>query len=84
MRLSPRAMLRFGELYRNAGRHGRPADRPGRVGPPSLEPRAASRWTGDGYGYGWFLSSVRGHDMFYAWGYGGQFIFVIPAWSSPW
>jgi CubicO group peptidase (beta-lactamase class C family) len=79
MRLSPRAMLRFGELYRNRGRYNGQQIVPEEWVRQSLEPRAASRWTGDGYGYGWFLSSVRGHDMFYAWGYGGQFIFVIPA-----
>jgi CubicO group peptidase (beta-lactamase class C family) len=79
MRLSPRAMLRFGELYRNGGRHDDRQIVPEAWIHQSLEPRAASRWTGDGYGYGWFLARVREHDMFYAWGYGGQFIFVIPA-----
>jgi CubicO group peptidase (beta-lactamase class C family) len=44
----------------------------------SLTPRATSRWSGDGYGYGWFLATIRGHPMFYAMGYGGQFIFVVP------
>jgi CubicO group peptidase (beta-lactamase class C family) len=78
MRLTPRAMLRFGELYRNGGRHDGRQIVPEAWVRESLEPRASSRWTGDGYGYGWFLTRVRGHDMFYAWGYGGQFIFVIP------
>jgi CubicO group peptidase (beta-lactamase class C family) len=79
MRLTPRAMLRFGELYRNGGRHDGRQIVPEAWVRQSLEPRASSRWTGDGYGYGWFLTRVRGHDMFYAWGYGGQFIFIIPA-----
>jgi CubicO group peptidase (beta-lactamase class C family) len=78
MRLSPRAMLRFGELYRNGGRHQGRQVVPEAWVRASLEPRAPSRWTGEAYGYGWFLSEVRGHPMFYAWGYGGQFIFVVP------
>jgi CubicO group peptidase (beta-lactamase class C family) len=78
MRLSPRAMLRFGELYRNYGRHQGRQVVPEAWVRASLEPRAASRWTGEAYGYGWFLSEVGGHSMFYAWGYGGQFIFVVP------
>jgi CubicO group peptidase (beta-lactamase class C family) len=78
MRLTPRAMIRFGELYRTGGRHdGREA-----VPEPwiraSLEPRAQSRWSGDGYGYGWFLARAGRYPMFYARGYGGQFIFVVP------
>jgi CubicO group peptidase (beta-lactamase class C family) len=78
MRMSARALLRFGELYRNGGRHDGVQVVPEEWVAESLEPRASSRWTGDGYGYGWFLTDVHGHGMFYAWGYGGQFIFVVP------
>lgn len=78
MRLTPRAMLRFGELYRNGGRHQGRQVVPEAWVHASLTPRANSRWTGDGYGYGWFTGQVRGHPMVYAWGYGGQFIFVVP------
>jgi CubicO group peptidase (beta-lactamase class C family) len=78
MRLSPRALLRFGELYRNGGRHDGVQVVPEAWVAASLTARATSRWSGDGYGYGWFLSRVRGHSMFYAMGYGGQFIFVVP------
>lgn len=78
MLLSPRAMVRIGELYRNGGRHG---DR--QIVPSWWVRESLTRWTparrpGDGYGYSWFLSEVRGYPMFYAWGYGGQFIFVVP------
>ncbi len=30
------------------------------------------------YGYLWWLSTVRGHAVRFAWGYRGQFIFVVP------
>jgi len=78
MLLTPRAMLRFGELYRNGGRHEGRQVVPQEWVTESLIPRAASRWTNEGYGYGWFVSDVRGHRMFHGWGYGGQFIFVLP------
>jgi CubicO group peptidase (beta-lactamase class C family) len=78
MRLSPRAMIRFGEIYRNGGRHEGRQIVPESWVRESLTSRANARGRGEGYGYGWFLSEVRGYPMFYAWGYGGQFIFVIP------
>jgi CubicO group peptidase (beta-lactamase class C family) len=78
MRLTPRAMVRFGELYRNGGRYGGRQVVPEAWVRASLVPRTRSPWSGDEYGYGWFLSTAGGHPMFYAWGYGGQFIFVVP------
>jgi CubicO group peptidase (beta-lactamase class C family) len=32
-----------------------------------------------GYGYGWWVYEMHGQTVYYAAGYGGQFIFVIPA-----
>jgi len=78
MRLTPRAMVRFGELYRNGGWHGGRQVVPEAWVRASLVPRTRSPWSGDEYGYGWWLSTAGGHPMFYAWGYGGQFIFVVP------
>lgn len=78
MRLSPRAMVRFGELYRRGGRYDGQQVVPIDWVRASLEPRTRSRWSGEQYGYGWFLGQTAGHRMFYAWGYGGQFVFVVP------
>jgi CubicO group peptidase (beta-lactamase class C family) len=78
MRISPRDLVRLGELYRNGGRFEGTQIVPEWWVRASLTPQAAARRGGEGYGYGWFTSSVRGHPMFYAWGYGGQFIFVVP------
>lgn len=78
MRLKPRDMVAFGELYRNGGRvEGRQVIPEAWI-TASLEPRTRSRYGGEAYGYSWFLDEVGGHPMFYAWGYGGQYIFVIP------
>jgi CubicO group peptidase (beta-lactamase class C family) len=79
MALAPRALLRFGELYRRGGRL-----ESGQVLPEgwieaSWTPRTRSVFTGHAYGYGWFLVQARGHAVAYAWGYGGQMIYVVPA-----
>jgi len=78
MRISAHAMLRFGELYRNRGAHAGKQVVPAAWVDASLQPRTRSPFSGEQYGYGWFVSQARGHRMFYAWGYGGQFIFVLP------
>jgi CubicO group peptidase (beta-lactamase class C family) len=44
----------------------------------STTPRTTSRWSGREYGYGWWIRHLGGYTVNYAWGYGGQFIFVVP------
>ncbi|MDQ7732073.1 serine hydrolase [Halomonas sp. SpR1] len=83
MQLSPRALIEVGELYRNDGIVFDEAGNGERVLPEgwveeSWQPRGTSRWTGDGYGYGWFITQLAGEDAFYGRGYGGQALFVIP------
>lgn len=79
MALSPRAMLRFGEMYRRGGlwegERVLSADWVAR----SLQPRTASPYSGLRYGYGWFLGSAQGVDYALARGYGGQVICIVPA-----
>jgi CubicO group peptidase (beta-lactamase class C family) len=78
MKLSPRDLLRFGEMYRNGGV----------AGGYQVVPRAWVRasWTvrtidnlGRGYGYGWFIAQAHGIPVYYAWGFGGQMLYVIPS-----
>jgi CubicO group peptidase (beta-lactamase class C family) len=45
----------------------------------SWTPRVRSRFTGHHYGYGWFIAQARRHRVCYAWGYGGQMIYVVPS-----
>jgi len=80
MAMSARSLLAFGELYRNGGRSpdGRQVVSPQWID-KSWRPRTRSRFTGDGYGYGWFLRRIGGRDVHYAWGYGGQMIYIVPA-----
>jgi CubicO group peptidase (beta-lactamase class C family) len=82
MLLTPRAMIAFGNLYL---RRGRAAD--GRQLVPawwvdsSFVSRTRSGWSGNEYGYGWWSRRLGGHDVHFAWGYGGQMIFVVPSLS---
>jgi len=79
MALSPRALWRFGEMYRQGGKiDGRRvvSDKWIRE---SWTPRTSSPFTGDSYGYGWFMREMRGHRVHYAWGFGGQMLYVIPS-----
>jgi CubicO group peptidase (beta-lactamase class C family) len=78
MLLAPRAMLRFGEAYRLGGAPSGRRVLPASWITASWTPRARSRFTGHHYGYGWFIAQARGHPVYYAWGYGGQMIYVLP------
>ena len=81
MRMSPLAMIRFGELYRRGGEWDGKRILTGDWIVRSWTPLTNSVETGHGYGFGWFIWSAAGHDVFYARGYGGQMIYVVPALS---
>jgi len=78
MHLTPRAMVEIGELYLGRGRVGGRQVVSEAWIQASLKPRTQSRWSGRQYGYGWWIRTMSGHQVYYAWGYGGQFIFVVP------
>jgi CubicO group peptidase (beta-lactamase class C family) len=79
MRLTPRAMLAIGELYRNRGRVGRRQIVPEWWVDSSFVVRAYSPFNGHGYGWGWWGRNAGDYPVHFAWGYGGQFIFIVPA-----
>jgi CubicO group peptidase (beta-lactamase class C family) len=81
MALSPRALLRFGEMYRQEGVFGGRRVLSQEWVRTSWIPRARSQFTGHDYGYGWFSTEGRGHRVHYAWGFGGQMIHVVPSLS---
>ena len=78
MRMSALALVRFGELYRNDGMVGDVRVLPEGWVAESWEPKGVSGWSGHGYGYGWFSRRAGGHAVHFAWGYGGQMVFVVP------
>jgi CubicO group peptidase (beta-lactamase class C family) len=78
MLLAPRALLRFGEMYRQGGSYRGRRVLPASWVETSWTPRVRSRFTGHHYGYGWFIAQARGRRVYYAWGYGGQMIYILP------
>jgi CubicO group peptidase (beta-lactamase class C family) len=78
MHLTPRGMLEFGELYLDGGRAGGKQIISETWIKESLKPRTRSNWSGREHGYGWWIDSLGSHATYYAWGHGGQFIFVVP------
>ena len=94
MLMTPRQMLAFGELYLHEGRAaGQQVVSPQWV-QRSCEGRARNRRPGGNrafdpngtvdplrdrrYGYGWWVHQIGGYETCFAWGYGGQYIFVLP------
>ncbi|WP_043765754.1 serine hydrolase domain-containing protein [Roseivivax isoporae] len=74
MALTPRGLARVGQAV---------LDGEGEVIPrdwidASWEPRARSPFSGDRYGYGWFLTTLAGTPVRYGRGYGGQVLAVAP------
>lgn len=79
MAMTTRSLLAFGELYRNDGRNAAGQQ----VVPESWVSeswlvRTHSFYTGDGYGYGWFMREIGGQQVVYAWGFGGQMLYIVP------
>lgn len=79
--LRPRDMLKFGLLYLNGGRwNGRQVVPAKWVGESTAAKMHPTRTLG--YGYFWWTREFQWHDRpvssFFAWGYGGQYIFVVP------
>ncbi|HEU4721063.1 MAG TPA: serine hydrolase, partial [Gemmatimonadaceae bacterium] len=80
MRMTPREMLAFGRLYLDGGRAPDGTQLLPRAWiDSSWVPRTTSGWSGNAYGYGWWIREAHGHRVYFAWGYGGQFIFVVPS-----
>lgn len=83
MAMSTRSLLAFGVAYATKG---------GGIIPEewieeSWQPRTNSIFSGEAYGYGWFIGEVSagfgpGRPVRYGWGYGGQMIYVFPASSN--
>ena len=79
MAMSTRSLLAFGATYANGGRAGGRQVVPENWVQQSWQPRTASIFSGQGYGYGWFIGRIGGREVRFGWGYGGQMIYVFPA-----
>lgn len=78
MAMSTRSLLAFGTLYAQQGRAGGRQVVPESWIAESWQRRTASIFSGQGYGYGWFIGQLGGRDVRYGWGYGGQMVYVFP------
>lgn len=78
MALRPRDLLTFGELFRNGGVHDGERIVPESWIRESWVRRTTSPFNGHGYGLGWWLRTSNGFDVRFAWGYGGQYVFIVP------
>jgi CubicO group peptidase (beta-lactamase class C family) len=78
MLFTPRQLITYGEMYLHRGRH---VDRqvvPSRWVDDSFVPRGQSDFNDQLYGYGWWMREFAGEQAYFAWGFGGQYVFVIP------
>ncbi|MGP4009650.1 serine hydrolase domain-containing protein [Streptomyces sp. 4N124] len=76
--LTPREMAKFGLLYLHDGKWaGQPLVPHGAV----RAAQARTTQVDDTFAYseGWWMHTISGRSMYFAWGYGGQFIYVIPS-----
>jgi CubicO group peptidase (beta-lactamase class C family) len=78
MLFTPRQLVSFGELYLQRGRHGDRQVVPPRWVDDSFVPRGQSDFNDQLYGYGWWMREFAGEQAYFAWGFGGQYVFVIP------
>lgn len=79
MVMTPRQMLAIGEMYRNSGQVGGRQILSKSFIEDTFEPRGRSRISGREYGYGWWIRDIAGRKAYYAWGFGGQYIVLVPS-----
>ncbi len=78
MSMTPRQMTAVGELWRNEGRARGQQVVPAEWVEKSCQPVTRSRWDPDReYGYGWWVQDFGGHSACFAWGFGGQYVFIF-------
>jgi CubicO group peptidase (beta-lactamase class C family) len=79
--MSPAALLNFGRLYLDGGKFNGRQVLPAAWVAESWQPRFlnSSFNLRHDYGYLWWHTTFASHSTWFAWGYGGQFLFVVPS-----
>lgn len=81
LHLTTHDMAKLGYLYLNAGVWDGQQIVPADYIHASTRTQSEGDWSDTGdvtYGYQWWVTSHAGHSAFFAAGYGGQFIYVVP------
>lgn len=78
MGMRPRDLLSFGVLHLDGGRFEGRQIVPEDWIKESWIPRFQSPWNGHGYGHLWWSESWGGEMARFAWGYGGQYLVIVP------
>jgi CubicO group peptidase (beta-lactamase class C family) len=78
MAMRPRDLLKFGQLFLDGGRYEGQQLVPEEWIDLAWRPRNRSPWNGHRYGYLWWTEDWGGEVAHFAWGYGGQYVVVVP------
>ncbi len=76
--LTPEAMLKLGQMVLNGGTWEGERIISKEWLADSFRTYTRSNYNPYDYGYMWWNRTVAGYDTYFAWGYGGQYIFIIP------
>ncbi|MDZ7691643.1 MAG: serine hydrolase [Balneolaceae bacterium] len=80
--LRPADMLKIGQMVLNGGTYeGQRIISKGWLA-QSFQTYTRSEYNPYDYGYMWWNRPVAGHKVYFAWGFGGQYIFIIPELNS--
>ncbi|MDQ3043592.1 MAG: beta-lactamase family protein [Chloroflexota bacterium] len=80
LELTPRDLATFGQLYLNGGVWEGEQLVPAEYVAASTTVQSAGDATGGTpYGYQWWVTGVYGYDAYFALGFGGQYLYVVPA-----
>ena len=78
MAMRPRDLLKFGQLFLDRGGYEGEQLVPEEWIDLSWQSRNRSPWNGHWYGYLWWTEDWGGEIAHFAWGYGGQYVVVVP------
>jgi CubicO group peptidase (beta-lactamase class C family) len=78
LRLPARELPKFGYLYLNGGRWDGNQLIPADYVAAATSPKGSSANLDNWYGWHWLVANAGDHRTFFARGYGGQLIYVVP------
>ena len=81
--MRPSDLVKIGQLFIDnglvAGRQVISKDAIEKMKDPTLKNKTFWGIRNSSHGYGWYMAKVQNEQVFYSMGYGGQFVFIIPA-----